>query len=194
MAASRAVETSDLRSTAREHNRDSAQRHKWALGAIEVHSRPGNPRPMRHNDDISSLDRRSDKAALDKIKHGTRAGHVRKLDMMEGTAAAALSESSDSSSEIDDQTTSPAPDASVMYSFDAAKGPSQGSQILNLALAKAEERFKDKETVRLVKTEYDVLDAEGDTVGIQPGKKSKRKAKPGSTKSQAADDEEYEFV
>ncbi len=58
----------------------------------------------------------------------------------------------------------PEPDAGITYSFDAARGPGKGSQILSLALAKAVETFEVKETDRIVKDEYEVLDSDGEPV------------------------------
>lgn len=82
-----------------------------------------------------------------------------------------------------------------MYSFDASRSPSQGSQILNAALAKAVEKYEERETVKLVKSEYDVLDAEGETV-TSPARKEKgkaRKAQIGTSHVPDAD-EDYEFL
>ena len=111
---------------------------------------------------------------------------TRKHDMLEGTNTTppTSDDSSSSSSDHDDATP---PDPGVMYSFDAAKGPSHGSQILNVALARAVERFEEKETAKLVKNEYEVLDSEGETVGLTP---SKGKAKVVHEDG----DEDYEFV
>lgn len=50
-----------------------------------------------------------------------------------------------------------APDTDIAYSYDAAHGPTQGSDILNMAINKAVERFEIKVTEKLVKDEYDVL-------------------------------------
>ena len=110
--------------------------------------------------------------------------------MLEGTST---DESASSGSDFDEGTPSPPPDAGVMYSFDAASGPSHGSQILNTALAKAVEKFEEKETVKLVKTEYEIVDSEGESIGLTPVKKGKGKAKAESVPVPDAD-EDYEFV
>lgn len=66
---------------------------------------------------------------------------------------------SDSSTDEDvkDASAAPEPDAGILYSYDAPRGPSQGGQILSLALAKAVEKFETKETEKLVKNEYEVV-------------------------------------
>lgn len=102
---------------------------------------------------------------------------------------------SSGSSDDYDEVVSPPADAGITYSFDAVKSPSKGSQILNVALAKAVEKFEERETVKLVKSEYDVLDTDGEVVQPTPEKKRKNKSKaqPPVTMP-AADDEDYEFV
>lgn len=83
-----------------------------------------------------------------------------------------------------------------MYSFDAARGPSRGSEILNVALAKAVEKFEERETAKLVKNEYDVIDSEGESVGLSStGKRGKGKGKALRVAVSLVDeDEDYEFV
>ena len=88
-------------------------------------------------------------------------------------------------------TAGPAGDEGVMYSFDANSGPSQGSQILNVALARAIEKYEDKETVKLVRKEYDMIDDDGESLGLSPVKRGKGK---GKDRSMVVDDEDYEFV
>lgn len=92
------------------------------------------------------------------------------------------SASDDSSADEDVDHPSTAPDAEIAYSFDATRGPSHGSQILNRALEQAIERFETKETDKLIKNEYEVLDIDAEALSPRP----KRKV--------AAEDEEYEFV
>lgn len=110
--------------------------------------------------------------------------------MLEGTAVS--DDSSNSASDPEDMPAQPA-DAGVMYSFDTSRGPSQGSQILNAALNKAVERFEERATIKLVKDEYQVLDTEGEEVGLTPAKKGKAKTKEASAAAEDAD-EDYEFV
>lgn len=67
--------------------------------------------------------------------------------------------SSDSSAddEIKDASTAPEPDADIAYSFDAPRGPTQGSQLLSIALQQAVEKYEIKATEKLVKEEYEVV-------------------------------------
>jgi len=114
--------------------------------------------------------------------------------MLEGTdAAKGLSDDSSGRSSDEEAVLSPIPDAGITYSFDAQRGPSRGGEILNVALAKAVVKFEEKETARLVKTEYDVIDSEGESVGLSPVKKSKGKAKAAMLAA-PLEDEDYEFV
>ena len=77
--------------------------------------------------------------------------------------------SSDSSAddEIKDASAAPEPDADIAYSFDAPRGPSQGSQLLSIALQQAVEKYEIKATEKLVKDEYEVVgnDKEDDHKG-----------------------------
>lgn len=106
-----------------------------------------------------------------------------------------MSEDSNTSEEdVDAEAT--APDAQVIYSFDAPKAPSQGSQILNAALAKAIDKYEDKETTKLVQNEYEILDTYADdeeTLGLSPIK-SKGKGKAKVVKLLDDEDADYEFL
>jgi len=95
------------------------------------------------------------------------------------------SASGDSSADEEIEHPSTAPDADIAYSYDAYRGPSLGSQILNHALDKAIERFETKATDTLIKNEYEVLDMDADDES--PGTRSKRR-------NVAPEDDEYEFV
>lgn len=71
---------------------------------------------------------------------------------------------SDSSAEDDikEASAAPEPDAGINYSFDAPRGPHQGSQILSMALAKAVEKYEVQATERLVRDEYEIIRKEKD--------------------------------
>lgn len=120
---------------------------------------------------------------------------ARKQDMLEGHTSDEAS-SANSASDMDYSSDSPSPpaDADITYSFDASRGPTQGSQIFNVALKQAVEKFEERETVKLVKDEYDVLDADGEVVASPAGRKGKAKVSGmGATRVPDAD-EDYEFV
>lgn len=87
---------------------------------------------------------------------------------------------SDSSNDEDvkDASRAPEPDAEILYSYDAPTGPSQGGQILSMALAKAVEKFETQETEKLVKNEYEVIAVE----------------KEDTQEGYIADEDDYELV
>jgi len=80
------------------------------------------------------------------------------------------------------------PDAQVAYSFDADRSPNKGSQILGVALDQAVERFENKETERILKDEYLVLDSDGEPVAGQTGKLTK------PVRASHDDEDDFEFV
>jgi hypothetical protein len=162
--------TSDLRSGAKEFNRDKNSRTKWAHGEAFGPGRrmeDGKPRPARFIPNIKST-------------YGspgpTKARNALNKDI------AHVSDDSSADEDVDHPSTAPAPDAEIAYSFDAHRGPSHGSQILNVALEKAIERYEIRETDKLIKNEYEVLDADGEP--LSPAKK----------RHIAPEDAEYEFV
>ncbi|KAI8936788.1 hypothetical protein NX059_006032 [Plenodomus lindquistii] len=161
--------TGDLRADAKEFNRDKNSRVKWAHGQ---HFGPGNresdskPRPAKILPHIKS----------------SYPGPMKARTALSKDMASASDESS-ADEEIEHPST--APDAEIAYSYDAFRGPSHGSQILNHALDKAIERFETKETDTLIKNEYEVLDIDADDEG--PSTRPKRR-------NVAPEDEEYEFV
>lgn len=54
------------------------------------------------------------------------------------------------------------PDAGISYSFDAPCGPTEGGQILSMALTKAVEKYEIKATEKLIREEYEVVGREKD--------------------------------
>lgn len=121
---------------------------------------------------------------------------ARKQNALESTTSDEASSANSASDFSADDTPSPPADADITYSFDAARGPTQGSQIFNVALAKAVEKFEERETVKLVKDEYDVLDADGESVaGPVRREKGKGRVASGMGATRVPDaDEDYEFV
>ncbi|KAF2769635.1 hypothetical protein EJ03DRAFT_312006 [Teratosphaeria nubilosa] len=178
--------TSDLRSTAQDYKRDAARKHKWALGTAPIaagRQQGGKPRPHRPNETyvfsscclsaFSARRREAKSAAVASIQSSSKIS--RKHDMLEGNQDR----------------------AGAVYSF-SARGPSHGSQILNAALAKAVEKFEERETVKLVKNEYEVLDDEGESVGLTPvksrGKSYAKVVKEVAPSGGDMDEDEYEFI
>jgi len=160
--------TSDLRSGAKEFNRDKNSRSKWAHGESFGPGRraeDGKPRPARIIPHTKS----------------SYPGHMKARTALNKDIAHASDDSS-ADEDIEHPSTAPAPDSEVAYSFDAHRGPSHGSQILNVALDKAIERYEIRETDKLIKNEYEVLDADGEP--LSPAKK----------RHVAPEDAEYEFV
>jgi hypothetical protein len=131
------------------------------------------------------------KHAVAALTRGTKV--TRKQDILEEGATISDDSAATNSDEYDDGAISP-PEG-VMYSFDAKSAPTQGSQILNVALAKAVERFEERETVQLVKDEYDVLDTTGEVVPQTSASRRSRKGKGKASPASDVDaDEDYEFV
>ncbi|RAR05289.1 hypothetical protein DDE82_004036 [Stemphylium lycopersici] len=157
--------TGDLRSDAKEFNRDKNNRAKWAHGQSFGPGRreeDGKPRPAKLN-----------------VFKSSYPGHMKARTALNKDMAFASDESS-ADEDVEHPSAAPAPDAEIAYSYDAPRGPSHGSQILHYALDKAVERFETKEIEKLVKNEYEVLDIDDDTP------RSKRRVAP--------EDEEYEFI
>ncbi|KAF2687155.1 hypothetical protein K458DRAFT_415425 [Lentithecium fluviatile CBS 122367] len=162
--------TSDLRSEAKDFKRDKTLRVKWAHGpAFGPGRRPeqDRPRPARVMSPPKST-----------------AGFNKARTALKNDIAYASGDSS-ADEDVEHPSTAPAPDAEVAYSYDAARGPSQGSQILGLALDQAVERFEVRQTDKLIRDEYEVLDA--DAEALSPGPRVIRK-------ELAPEDEEYEFI
>ncbi|KAF1987195.1 hypothetical protein K402DRAFT_375813 [Aulographum hederae CBS 113979] len=152
--------TNDLRSNSVERQRFQEQKHKWALGQAWG---PG---------------------------RNAEGGHHPKPARKHEIVTDAQYISGDSSTDEEVEAPSVAPDVDVAYSYDAQRSPSQGSQILSFALAKAVERFESTATDKLVNDEYEVLDSEGEAVPttVKRGKGAKKMP----TRAEPEDD--YEFV
>ncbi|GAB7364572.1 hypothetical protein MBLNU230_g5379t1 [Neophaeotheca triangularis] len=203
---SQTLPTSDLRSTAHDTKRSTDRKHKPAAYQPPTAYVEHQQRPRYKSAFTISNTRNHNNSKYQ--SHGARsAGGVvasvnkisRKHDKLDDndnldSASSAAEESASASGSDDNGDAGVAPDSGVTYSFDAARGPSQGSQILNVALAKAMEKYEEKETVKLVRTEYDVLDSEGESVGLAPASK-KGKAKSAGVVAGVPDaDDDYEFV
>lgn len=166
MASEQSFSTGDLRSAAVDYQRDSDQKHKWAAGEVWSVARgsPSRPeglrRPLHPQQKVNAAVRRCNGKSIAQVEH--RANMARKYDVLDEQN---ITDSSDD--DIAEASAAPEPDAEITYSYDAPRGPGQGSQILSLALAKAVERYEVKETERLVKEEYEVVRPEDETDGRQ---------------------------
>ncbi|OAG08465.1 uncharacterized protein CC84DRAFT_1086226 [Paraphaeosphaeria sporulosa] len=163
----------DLRSEAKESIRDKTSRVKWAHGASYGPGRraeENRPRPARVAAVPKAL---KSSAGIDKNRTAIR------------NDIAYASGDSSADEDVEHPSVAPVPDAGVAYSFDAERGPSHGSQILGLALAKAIESYEVRQTDKLIKEEYEVLRLDDDA--LSPGPKAARKGV-------APEDEDYEFI
>jgi len=84
-------------------------------------------------------------------------------------------------------------DAGITYSFDATSGPKKAVG-LDALVDQAEQRFMSKETDKIVRNEYEILDVDGESVGMKMGKKSSPKHKAAVVPEITAEDDDYELV
>ncbi|KAG6997564.1 hypothetical protein G7Y79_00040g077290 [Physcia stellaris] len=131
-----------------DHKRVLNSKYKWALGEAVITAGHPSRRPVGPR---SSGQGR----ALSREKAWVHQHSTTRLPRKHG----ADFDVSDSSAEEDvrEASAAPEPDAEILYSFDAPRGPAEGGQILSMALAKAVEKFETKETEKLVKNEYEVI-------------------------------------
>ncbi|EON64646.1 hypothetical protein W97_03879 [Coniosporium apollinis CBS 100218] len=157
MASEQTFSAQDFRAATKDYKRAHDQKHKWALGQVignGLANPEGKIRPLMPPSVATTAALRF-RNGRDQTRAQTKAKTAQTRDI--------LSEQSESSADesIDEPSAAPEPDAGITYSFDAPQGPSQGSQILTLAIAQAVERFESKQTDKLIKEEYEVLDEEG---------------------------------
>jgi hypothetical protein len=159
----------DLRSGAKEFTRDKDHRVKWAHGQVFGPGRreeDARPRPARVVPTPKIGNRDLDKARAAIKNHISHASGESSAD-----------------EDIEEPSAAPSPDAEITYSFDAQRGPSHGSQVLGQALTQAIERFEVRQTDKLIKEEYEVLDVGALSPAPKVGKKNP-----------TGEDDEYEFV
>lgn len=159
------VNTGDIRSEAKDFQRDKNQKAKWALGVIEKPAAK-----CAHTtwdgtcDTCAKRPRKPAAAAVTKtLKFHNRAQVSRKIAMtrkvFHNEMDEALDENNSDSSaadEVFESSAAPEPVEGVMYSFDSYAGPGRGSQILSHAINQAVTRFENNETEKIVK-EYDLV-------------------------------------
>jgi len=158
--------THDLRASARDSKRRADSTHKWALGEAWGPGRSDEAHPRPYATKLLS------KTTHD-MREGSRRMNKAKSDRRRAMAADKREATDSSADEEIEPVTPQEADAQVTYSFDAARSPNKGSQILGVALDRAVERFENKETERILKDEYLVLDSEGEPVGGHSNKLSK---------------------
>ena len=156
-----------------DHKRELNHKHKWALGEGPItREHPGRrpAKPFHNRYGIQSDTRRARSDSMYSYKkheiefQQNKAVHMAKMSRKRDPVFDTDTATSDSSAEEDvkEASAAPEPDAGYTYSFDAACGPSKGSQILGLALAKAVDKFETKATEKLIKEEYEVVAKEGE--------------------------------
>jgi hypothetical protein len=180
--------TSDLRGEAKGFNRDKNSRVKWAHGQSFGPGRreeDARPRPARviphikyvhHNTNMRAAPTHADQ------HRSSYPGQMKARTALNKDMAYASGESS-ADEDVEHPSAAPTPDVEIAYSFDATRGPSHGSQILNHALDQAIEQYEIKETDKLIKNEYEVLDVNAETLSPLPKKRTV-----------APEDEDYYFV
>jgi len=175
------LNTQDLRA-AHDFKRATDNRRKWEHGEEETKGRgPAHGRPSK-----------SRFAVKREEKHPKEWSLAQKAASLKQDARLDTAEATDSSAdEAVDFAPSNEYDADVIYSFDAERGPSHGSQVLGYALSKAVEQFENKTTEKLINEEYEVLDHEGEPVS---GKRTKSDSKTNKPTIVLDEDEDYEIV
>jgi len=88
-----------------------------------------------------------------------------------------------------------AADAGVLYSFDKKSSPSDTVGLGGL-IERAEQRFREKETIKLVKSEYEVLDSDGEKEVLRKGRKDRSGGGSAMVMTAGAfdEDDDYELV
>ncbi|KAG2161804.1 hypothetical protein VTO58DRAFT_109703 [Aureobasidium pullulans] len=182
MSSEQAFAGSDLRSAAQDYKRDAEHKAKWAMGITITPGRgEANPRPRKRSETHNH--RRVERSAAAAAAIASKAKISRKQDMLAAGDDFAIS-SEDSSGASGDEAMTP---TEILYGFDSLRVPTHGSQILNTALAKAIEQYEDKETVKLVRNEYEILDGDEEEAHNLGHASTKPKLLD-------AEDAEYEFV
>jgi hypothetical protein len=186
------VLTQDLRAVAQDYKRDSNNKHKWQLGEAfgsgraASHPKPRKPEPKyasSRNDFKRLYLNHCPRRKVLKV-HASKAVH--RQGIVSDRHEVATDSSCDEDVEAPDN--APIPDAEVTYSFDAQRGPSQGSQILGHALEKAVAKFESIATEKLVRDEYEILDSDGEPVATKTGKKFHK------ADNASVEEDDYEFV
>lgn len=169
-----ALPASDLRSEAKAYRRDKTQTTKWARGGRTApgrscaHEVPGATnrctecvaRPLPRDGARNASNHffhRAERAQAHASGHrqGSIAKKVLQNDLTEATVN---SDTDRSDEEVPALSEAPLLGAEILYSFDAQTGPSNGADVLSNAVMQAVKRYENKETEKLVKAEYDLVD------------------------------------
>lgn len=202
----------DIRSESRGYKRDKQHSIKWNFGTrprAGVHnsvnwepqdSQPeqnGKVRPQKKGSDVGHASWKTNaniSSKADSAKwhpHGLQGRVARKQDAL-GEISSSPPSLSKSMMDLlpssgQHNARSPSVDSGITYSFDAVSGPRKVVGLDSL-VDKAEKEFAARETDKMVKTEYEVLDGSGESIMIP------KRGKKGSPKQKAvvleADDED----
>ena len=168
--------TSDLRGASKDYKRDHEHKAKWGTDDEVrgcVHSSVGldvevcdkcTPRPphrgaRKHGRHVNSRVLNEYKGVAKK-KVFARKAIGNEIEAGTDAPLAGLSDTSSDES-VKEAGAGTVPDAEVMYSFDAKRGPSHGSDILGRAVTQAVERYENKQVEKLIK-EYEVIEDSSD--------------------------------
>lgn len=167
-----ALPASDLRSEAKAYRRDKTHTAKWARGGRNApgrtcaHDQPGAgctecvARPLLRDGARNYSNHfwhRAERAQAHASGH--RQGSIAKKVLQNDLTEATINSDTDrSDEEVAALSEAPLPGAEILYSFDAHAGPNSGSDVLSNAVMQAVKRYENKETEKLVKAEYDLVD------------------------------------
>lgn len=175
-------DASDLRGAAQDYKRDAAHKHKWSNVAIaNAHGRlHDKPKPQRSSRSIGQRPKNN-------VGKSRNTQHNNNILGDDHGHSAQITTSDESGVSADEDHEAIIPFGNPLYVA------SSGSQILNTALARAIEQYEDKETTKLVKKEWEVVDDDnGEDLGLSPVKKGPWNGGKGTVIP--AEDQEYEFV
>ncbi|KAL9032111.1 MAG: hypothetical protein Q9180_006694 [Flavoplaca navasiana] len=151
------------RKLGQDHKRELDQKHKWALGKASPKSGRDKDVPATAKIPHANFYRMARK----EVDFGrNKVARMEALSRKHESRLESDNSISDSSAEeeIRESSAAPEPDAGITYSYDAAHGPSQGGQILSMALAKAVEQYETRATEKLVMEEYEVVGSEKEDI------------------------------
>ncbi|KAL8959758.1 MAG: hypothetical protein Q9193_003431 [Seirophora villosa] len=158
-----------------DRKRELDSRHKWSLGEAAQSAGRNKKQPAKAPGPAFTR-----MVSREVQFNKSKAARMEKLSCKTDSRYIDDSPVSDSSTDEDVQEASaaPEPDANITYSYDAARGPHKGGQILSMALAKAVEKYETQATEKLIMMEYEVINNE----------------KKDASTGYAADDSDFELI